>query len=307
MRKYTKLIRNMICMVILTALVLLSCGGCAKNTATGKLSVVNGKTFYFLDDKDKQALREPLIRLLSNETREIYADTPRGELIGREPYDPDAPTVPAGYACGLYDVTGDGMPELLVHPNGYTGSSGTATYFVYDVFSGEELGSIDGGNDELWCVYYFMETDELRSVGTYWRRGGWSERYRVTSFLTYDKAGNTCGEEYYLYAHFVIESNMFTPSEDSSDAQEWSEHYPYARYSVRGENSTLDDYYGEIDWFNANCVRIPETTLQMIDWDTVCSDDDDRFVRAERMADALLSSTQEFIVSCTPKLTKPTE
>ena len=279
-------------MVILAVLVLLNCVGCAKNTAAGKEAVVNGKTFYFLDDKDKQVLREPLIRLLSNETREIYADTPRGELIGREPYDPDEPTVPAGYSCGLYDVTGDGMPELLVHPNGYYGSSGTTTYFVYDVFSGEELGSIDGGNDELWCVYYFMETDELRSVGTYWRRGGWSDRYRVTSFLTYDKADNTCGEEYYLYAHLVIDSNM------SEDAQGWSEYYPYASYSVRGVNSTLDDYYGEMDWFHANCVRIPETTLQMIDWDTVCSDDDDRFVRAGRMADALLSSTQEFIVFC---------
>ena len=259
---------------------------------------VNGRTMYFLSDEDKKLLRKPLKRALSNETHEIYDDTAIGELIGYEPYDKNEPTVAAGYSCGLYDVTGDGMPELLVHPHGYHGSSGTVTYYVYDIFSNNKIGEIDGGNAESWCVYYFTETDELRSVGSYWRRGGYPERYRVMTLLDYDEESNTCGEELYLYAHFSIEGRIVDVKDDDGDTfvGEWVESYPYASYKVRGKGATLDEYYYEMDWFNSNCVRIPETELQMIRWWDVSSDDDDRFERAEKMVDALLSTDQKFII-----------
>lgn len=301
MRKIYRMI-----LIIVSSVIVITSSGCAnkqreKEDADYKVTgycVINGKTMYFLADEEKERLREPLIKLLSNETHEVYADTFRGEIIGYEPYDPNEPTVPAGSACGLYDVTGDGMPELLIHPNGYYGSSGTVTYFAYDVFSGDYIGSIDGGMSESWCVYYFTETDELCSVGSYWRRGGWSERYRIMTFLKYEEDSNTCSEELYLYAHFSIDGESINTGEVGADGTyvgKWVESYPYARYSVRGVDVYLDDYYGEIDWFNINCVRIPETELQMISWWDVCSDDD-RFVRAEQMVDALLSTSQEFIV-----------
>ena len=250
---------------------------------------INGKTIYFLTDDEKEKLREPLVNLLSNETCVLYADTVKGEIIGYEPYDPSLPTVPEGYGCGLYDVTDDGIPELLVHPKGYYGSSGAVTYFVYDILTGRELGSIDGGNAESWCVYYFKDTGELRSVGSYWRRGGWSKRYRVMTFLCYDDQYDICFEEIFLYALLSMDS------EKNSDAK-WLGNDSYARYFVYGEDASLDDYYWEWDWCHVNGLRIPETERQIIKWGDIDSDDDDRFVRSERMVDALLSSAQKFIV-----------
>ena len=260
---------------------------------------INGETIYFLTDAEKEKLRDPLVNLLSNETCVIYADTARGEIIGYEPCDPSLPTIPEGYGCGLYDVTGDGMPELLVHPKGYYGSSGAVTYFVYDIFTGRELGSIDGGNAESWCVYYFKDTGKLRSVGSYWRRCGWSERYRVMTFLNYDSHDHVCFEESYLYAILGIDGEVVETKETDEDGipvTKWFETYSYAGYSVYGEDALLDDYYGEWDWFYVNAIRIPETELQIIKWWELDVDDGDRFVRAERMAEALLSSTQKFIL-----------
>lgn len=295
--------------VVLTSLFLLSSNGCGQkgskidqdNYKSSEYCVMDGKTMYFLAEEDKQILREPLIQLLSNETCAIYADTPIGDIIGYEPHDPNKPSIPEGDACGLYDVTSDGMPELLVRPKGYYGTSGSVVYEVYDVFSGEYLGSMDGAIDTVWGVYYFRETDELRSVGSYWRRGGWSDRYRVMTFLHYDKKDNTCYEEVYLYAHFQISGQRVPANEINTDGllvEKWVESYPYARYKAYGEIVDLDEYYGELDWFHANCIRIPETELQMISWWDVCSSED-RFERAEQMADALLSSNQKFIVSRT--------
>ena len=281
----------------LLAWLLTMCVGCTK-APTAPPSVgtdytrVDGKTFHFLADEELEVLREPLERLLSNENCVIYADTVYGEIIGYKPHDPTAPYIPQGYRCGLYDATGDGIPELLVHPNGYYGSSGTVTYFVYDIATGAELGSMDGGNSESWCVYYATESDELVSVGSYWRRGGWSDRYRVMTLLHYDSGENTCYEKLYLYAHLGIGHAVNA----EGSVEDWVEEYPYASYSVRGKDAYLDDYYAELDWFTAHCIRIPETELSMIDWDSVCSDEDDRFTRAAKMAEALLSSDQKFVV-----------
>ena len=290
--------KNTIRIIAIIALFTLCIGalGCANNEKKSReyadFCRIGGRNFYFLSDREKESLREPLIALLSNETKEIYADTARGEIIGFEPYDPNAPTIPEGYRCGLYDVSGDGIPELLVHPRGFYGSSGTVTYFVYDVFTGKKIGEMDGANAELWCVYYFLESDELHSVGTYWRRGGWQERYRVMTVLEYDPISQTCHETYGLYAHLGIDKYFDRePPEGEID-----EFYPYAYYSVEGENAYLDEYYDALDRFHATTVRIPETKLQMISWSDVSEENDDRFARAEKMADALLTSSQKFIL-----------
>ena len=289
---------NRLLKICLLVWLLAVCVGCTKAptetpSAGTDYTRVNGKTFYFLAEEELEALREPLERLLSNENCTIYADTPRGEIIGYRPHDPDMPSIPEGYRCGLYDATGDGIPELLVHPNGYYGSSGTATYFVYDIVTGEEIGSMDGGNSESWCVYYVTESDELVSVGSYWRRGGWSDRYRVMTLLRYDSEEKDCYEELYLYAHLGIGHAV---PDEGAPVEEWGEEYPYASYSVRGKDVYLDEYYAELDWFTSHCVRLPETELCLIDWDEVCEDEDDRFIRAQKMAEALLSSHQKFVV-----------
>ena len=57
----------------------------------------------------------------------------------------------------------------------------------------------------------------------------------------------------------------------------------------------MDDYYEEYDWFIQNCIRIPETELILIDWDDVTEDGDDYVTKGEKMAQALITSSQMFI------------
>ena len=56
------------------------------------------------------------------------------------------------------------------------------------------------------------------------------------------------------------------------------------------------EYYNVIDSFYMDYVRIPETELQMFHvWD-IDDEYSDRFIRAEKLADLLLSSGQKFII-----------
>lgn len=299
MSKLRKLI-----LILVSLVIVINCIGCANKKNEGPndkdpgYCVINGKTITFLADEEKERLREPLIKLLSNETHEVFDENSREESIGYEPYDPNEPTVPEGYSCGLYDVTSDGMPELLIFPKGYSGSSGTVTYFVYDIFSGAYLGSINGNISESLCVYYFTEIDELRSVASYSRSKGWAKQYHFTTFLKFNKDNNTCYEELYLYLYYEVKGEIVSTSEvgdDGTYSGQWVESYHNEKFKVHGKDASSDDYNKEIEWFYTNCIRIPETELQMIKWHDACSDKN-RFVRAEKMVDALLSTTQKFIV-----------
>ena len=258
---------------------LVSCGG-----GEGSCCIINGKTISFVSDREIRKLRKPLSKLLSN--MEFFV-TDGDDILGFEAPDPSSPSIPNCYRCGLFDVTGDGLPELLVHPFGYHGSSGTATYFVYDIPSGRELGSIEGGNAESWCVFYDTSDDSLFAVGSYWLRGGWESRRRCISLLEYDEDSGKCYERPYFCTMHAIDKEWF--GEDS-----WDEVYPITKYDLYGKEVSLDEYYDEYDRFATECIRIKETELVMIDWDDVCSDEDGNATRGKKMAEALLTSGQRF-------------
>lgn len=153
--------------VLLAGFILLSIVGCSsKNDNTSNTEnnqnvessdadcIINGRKFYFVDDETKKEWKEPLAKLLSN-VLVPYGE--HGDILGYEAtIDSKAPVIPQCYECGLLDITMDGVPELLVHPSGYFGSSGTATYFVYNIYSGQKLGEIDGGNGQSWCFIIIL-------------------------------------------------------------------------------------------------------------------------------------------------------
>jgi hypothetical protein len=266
-----------------------ACSGCTKKQEDSKKAdcyVINGKTIYFLSNEEKELLREPLIRLLANETYAVYnEESVKGELLGYEIPDPSYPTIPEIYRCGLYDVTGDGLPELLVHPRGYSGSSGAMTYFVYDIMTGNALGEIDSGDRESWCLYYDIQTEALRTIGSYWRRCGWSEQTYRMAILKYCADDEICMTESYLAIDFQIDRPL------SSDGV-FEELYPNTYYERYGFRVDLNTYYGELEEFYRNDIRISGTELQM----TNRINEKDRFVRAEQMADCLLGSSQKFVL-----------
>ena len=252
--------------------------------------VVGGKAYDFVGDEVKKEWEEPLARLLSN----VYLPYgENGDILGYEAtVDPHAPVIPQSYACGLFDVTGDGVPELLVYPLGYGGSSGNATYFVYNFYSGQKLGEIDGGNAQSLCLYHDTEKGDTDIFGRYWLRGGWAYRGRYITEVTYDEMLMECFQSTYLSTSHDVEQEE-TVDEDGEMMID--EIYSNTEYYVYGKEVSIDDYYAEYDSFSVRYVRIPETELVTVRWSDVTEDADDYVTRGQKMARALLQTDQAFL------------
>lgn len=281
----------------------LTCAACSKDPVTDSGSpradlIVDGTPVLYVDEAQKQTWEEPIARLLAN-VEIPYGEG--GEILGVAPLDPDSPSVPRNYRCGLLDIDLDGTPELLVHPDGYFGSSGCATYFAYDIHTGRRVGVIDdGGGTDTWCLYYSTEEKCFRLVGQYWLRGGWAARSRYLSFLEYDVESGEYQNSVYLHTFHAIdlerdESGDPDPTDDV-DVIVVDEIYSDMAYTINGESSYLDEYYHAYDQFVASHIRIPETALQLIGWDDVSEDEDSYEEKAKKMAKALVSTNQAFLI-----------
>lgn len=254
------------------------------------ICTVSRKNIRFADENTKKEWGRQLAKLLSdvritNDENAFDEDTEAETVIAQS------------IGCGLLDVTQDGVPELLVYPYGYYGTSGTATYFIYDIYSGEYLGCINGGNSESWCMYYNIETEELTLVGQYWLRNGWFERNRYIVTAAYDNG--VCRESPFLHTYHEIslaEDYYVTNDDISENYATEGELYTKTLYYVRDQEVSLDTYYAEFDSFSQLYVRIPETELKFFYWSAVSNEDDDYAARGEKMAQALISSGQEFAV-----------
>lgn len=247
---------------------------------------IDGKDIYFYSAKDLENLREPLVKLISNQ--EQWIDS--GDFsIGyyHEIPDPTQPYIEYGEAFGLFDVTGDGMPELLLEPYGFTGTSGGRTWYVYDINSSEKIGELGGGYGDIWCSYYYREDGGIYPVNRYKTRGGWGSLYVSVSTIKYS-------EKYGLY----VSASCFAADQFvvTVEGELGVEDYTESRYYISGERADMADYFAACGAFDANCIRIPETELIIIDCYNTVSKDDDRFARAEKIVDALLSSKQKFIL-----------
>ncbi len=297
-----------ILLVVLTIGIIISIGGCASlpRKADGgdpngiPDCIVNGKEIYFIDDEAKIEWTEPLAKLLANV---LVAYGEHGEIMGYEAaVDSDAPAIPEFYECGLMDFTGDGIPELLVNPIGYFGSSGVITYFAYDIYSGERIGFIDGGFNQSWCLYYYLEDDSIATIGQYWLRGGWSWRGKYLTKISFNTdVMEYCEEIMLRSAHDVdaVQVEDIYDEEIGEYIEAWEEIYPDTKYFCGIDEVSIDTYFAEYDHFARNYFRIPETEIVFFCWEDVSSKNDGYIVRGEKMAKALVTSEQEFIIIST--------
>ena len=263
--------------------------------------VVDGKEFSVIDQKAKKEWKEPLAKLLAN------VRVPYGGKEGIDGYkasvDSKAPVLPQNYRCGLLDVTQDGIPELLVHPFGFFGSSGTETYYAYNFYSGQKLGEISSSTNGSWCFYYDTQSNKIELYGQYWLRQGVGREDFFTKIARYSDGTMETYVNDYLQAtydilvydeqdtlpYFMPQAN---PLYDDSDIGKCSE----IIYYIGDEKVTFDEYYAECDKFVTNKIMLPETELILIDWDDVSEDEDDYITKGKKMAEALISTDQKFIV-----------
>lgn len=289
--------------VVLTSALFFTLFGCSSHNenensrASVADCIINGREICFISDEAKNEWKEPLAKLLSNV---LIPYGENGDILGYEAtVDPNTPAIPQSYQCGLLDVTGDGIPELLVHPFGHFGSSGTATYFAYNIYSGQKIGEINGGNGQSWCYYYDTESNGLSLIGQYWLRGGWEWRDRYITRISYDESVMECLETRWLHTAHEIAGKQTdivdVNPEDGLYTATWVETYPNTTYYVYNNEVYLDDYYAEYNCFVTKYIRIPETELILFSWDEVSNDEDDYITKGEKMAEVLITSKQKFI------------
>lgn len=273
-----QIVKTMLPLLCAACLLLSGCGG----APSGDCCRINGETVYFVSEREERSWEKPLTALMEEAFRLLEERSAVSEMDAC--LSEDCAAIAAGYACGLLDVTRDGVPELLIHPFGYFGSSGSVNYFIYDIYTGDRLGDIRGGMEESWCVYYDTQAARWDLVGQYWLRIGWSGRERYIETVTCDADTGEYSSSVYLHTSHQI---GMTP--DFS-----AECYPDTVYEIGTEGATMDDYYTEYHRFVRNRVRIPETELQVFRWSEVAQEEDSPEVRYEKMVQALIGSTQKF-------------
>ncbi len=267
---------------ILCFFVLLGLFACGK-TDKSEHCRINGTTFNFLSDKEMEKLREPLEKLIL-------------EALAIEPVTDDfydyvklfpanSPTVIPGVQYGLLDVNFDGVPELVVEPYGYNGSSGAATYCVFDIFSGKNIGEINSGQDD-WCVYFETGTNALVIIGEYITRGGWTDHSYSCVMIESDAETGGFSKRYLLKSHH----SYIGGAEDSDENENWS-----SVYYVDGEKTGPELYLHVSQALKKSYARIPETMLTFVSDEYFYDLDISKEEHAEYIVDALLSTGQEFI------------
>ena len=259
---------------------------------------IDGNDIYFVSDEQRMTWESSIAALLSNVQHMQYLDDLEMKGDHCEAANPDLPSVPESHYCALFDITQDGVPELLLVPWGGGGSAGNAVYYVFDIMTGEEIGYVEAAFEETICVYYQREDCALRTVAQFQWRGGWSYRSRWILTIDYDPDAKEIGGELLFQTGHYIDGEIVDQAptdEEGIYSGTWVETYPDTRYKVDGEAVDLDSYYYEYDNFIRNWIRIPETALCLFSWSDVAEDEDDDVSRAIKMARALVTSEQEFV------------
>ncbi len=250
------------------------------------------KDIEFASETTKESWREPLLKLFRNE-----ATRGRGEEWGEWgeyvfPY-PDQPGLIPGWYIGLFDINVDGVPELLIDMGG--GSAGNSFYEVYDIQSGENIGSLDGGQEDSWCVYLDTNMGDFEAIGQFEWRCGWAgkERFINKADITHTLDGieKYVYETTYLRADYRIDAAAVDLTQEEIENGihgAWEEIYTGVSFRVNGSDASIESYFGEFDCFMQTYIRIPETALKLIhrsDYST-----------PEEIVEALLSTTQQYII-----------
>jgi hypothetical protein len=133
-----------------------------------------------------------------------------------------------------------------------------------------------------------MTTEQLCLLMQYSLRLGWEERERFVCRVDYCEEEGESVNQTLFYTHHRLEAKQV--GEDSFD-----EVCAETRYYTGNREVSLDDYYAAYDEFLRYNIRIPETELCVIRWDDVCDDADSDTVKAEKMAQALITTQQQFL------------
>lgn len=271
-------IKPLVASFLASATLLLS--GCA--SITREYTVIDGEKIEFASEYESEKWREPLEKLLSNTFGKEFYDDATGTIVIEEAPYPERPSVERGYGCALYDLNFDGTPELLVNMGG--GSAGNIPYMVYDIYTGENVGSLESSPGDCVCSYYDLQAREVKVINQSYWRSGWSSKLFFTYVITPDGEGGFCEESYLQCGYDMSLSDSYSIVCTGMHCRIW------------GKTAEPEFYLAECDEFEKNYIRINETGLKYVAWYNVEKKGDTPDERGEKMAAALLSSGQKFVV-----------
>lgn len=284
--------------LLLTVSFCLSVSGCRKNAFSNEnennFSRINGKNLYYISEQEKSTWKEPLTKMMKKAFLAWEERQASSAFECTDGYDETA--IADSYGCGLLDVTMDGFPELLIYPFGYSGSSGTVTYFVYDIKSSQYLGALNGGNGDTFCLYYDIETEYPVMIVQYWLRYGWSEQEYFVDTISYSPEKSEYENHSYFQSHYQAVTEHTQETDDNGNIIDvYDEAYSKALCYIDGKKVSSEEYHSQYARFLAEYIRIPETALVFIPWNRISAEQDSRDEKIEKMITALIGSEQKFL------------
>ncbi len=271
MKNYYRKILVALSALLIIATLLTSCGKetAPETSVPENKDVALGEIAYVTPDQ-KESWRKPLEKLLANVGDRFD--------VSENPVYKDVPSIPMGYDCALLDVNFDGTPEVIINFGG--GTAGNATYSIYDLHTGREIGDFDGAIEDAWCVYYDTATKTLCHMGEYRLREGWDMSHHLLASLEYHLDDN----QYRGHGKLL-----------KTDVVDHSGAVVRCSYEIDGKFATAEEYEAAYDEFHQNYLMREGTEMVVISWWDVTDDEDDAKTRGKKMAEALLSSDQVFV------------
>ena len=235
-----------------------SCKRVDNNEETDNAEETNELQYTFISYEEKSTWKAKLTAILSNTEIHEYE-----------------PGLPGSFAIGLMDINFDNSPEVLVAYAG--GSMGNVFVEIYDLDSGEKLISYDAAHWESSQNIYLCVADKN---GEYIILSEGDLRIPDIGWI---KLVNVLPKNIDSQSRYLMTENLFAES-----ASNEVKYYEYKGNVV--EKSQYDEYY-RIFWNEYN--KIESTQIQLIKWSSIESENRNELV--EKMADALINSSQEFI------------
>jgi hypothetical protein len=213
----------------------------------------------FLTEEEQQTWKPYLLNTLAN----IEIGDSEKYIIG-------------SFAVGLMDINFDNVPEVFAASAG--GSMGNVVIDIYDLCTGKEIDHYNAAHWEDGDNIYLCVVDKngemsILTEGSYRDPElGW---VKLFSLLSYESSIGV----------------SFTSLFAESVAQEVG-YYMHNRNPVSKE-----EYDAKFQQFLKEYQTISQTQIQLIEWEQF--DAENREELNEKMADALIGSTQEFVYTCT--------
>lgn len=241
-------------------------------------------TDLFIFDSDKEEWYEPLVKLISNQEKSY--GNPVDGIIGQAPPRPDEPSIAEGYRMGLFDVNIDGTLG--------EGSAGNSYYYIYDIISGEHIGTINGGGVDSWCIYYNTSKEKFVPIGCYsWRSGDACDMHFISTIRFFDKS-QKFDEELLFYLKY--EYDKIAIEDENGRTTGYDIKIAEVAFCANDSKCDHDEYYIAYDQFLMTNILIPSTGLKLYRWSDVSNESDNNEERSAKLARMLLyASGQKFI------------